>query len=103
MESKEREALYHLFLTSMDQLVERDEFDAWVEGEIELAPLFRPVFESVALQKATFIRELHQMFPAEVFDRFLEKHPEVVVPDRTALIVRIGKELQGMKAIVESL
>lgn len=103
MESKAREALYHLVLSSMEQLVERDEFDAWADGEIELAPLFVPVFESVSNQKSTFIRELHQMFPAEVFDRFIEKHPEVEIGDRTALIVRIGKELQAMKDIVQSL
>ena len=39
MESKAREAVYHLVLSSMDQLLERDEFDAWVDGEIEIAPL----------------------------------------------------------------
>ena len=103
MESKEREALYHLVLSSMDQLLERGELDAWVEGKIEIAPLFRPVFESVARQRDTFIRELYQMFPAEVLDRFIEKHPEVDMGDKTLAIVRIGKELQAMKDLVESL
>lgn len=103
MESKEREALYHLVLSSMDQLLERDDFDAWVEGEIELAPLYKPVFESVVRERDRFIRELHQMFPAEVCDRFVAKHPGVDVGDRTALVVRIGKELEAMKSIVQSL
>jgi hypothetical protein len=102
MESREREALYHLVLSSMDQLLERDEFDAWVEGEIELAPLFKPVFESVARERDRFVRELHQMFPAEVFDRFIAKHPDVEVGDGTTLVVRIGKELEAMKGIVQS-
>ncbi len=103
MESKAREALYHLVLSSMDQLLERGEFDGWVEGDIEVAPLFRPVFESVSRQRDTFIRELYQMFPAEVLDRFMERHPGVDVGDKTLAIVRIGKELQVMKDIVESL
>lgn len=103
MESREREAVYHLVLTSMDQLLERDEFDAWVDGEVELAPLFRPVFESVARQRDSFMRELHQIFPAEVFDRFVARHPEVAAGDGTKVIVRIGKELEAMKAIVRSL
>jgi hypothetical protein len=103
MESKAREAVYHLVLSSMDQLLERDEFDAWVDGEIEIAPLFKPVFESVARERDTFIRELHQIFPAEVLDRFMEKHPGVDVRDKTLAIVRIGKELQTMRDIVQSL
>jgi len=103
LESKEREALYHLVLSSMDQLLERDDFDAWLEGEIELAPLFRPVFESVARQRDAFLRELHQMFPAEVFDRFVAKHPELDLGDGTDVIVRIGRELQEMKTLVQSL
>ncbi len=103
VESREREALFHLVLNSMDQLLERDEFDAWLEGEIELAPLFQPIFESVARQRDTFIRELHQMFPAEVYDRFVAKHPDLDMGDGTEVLVRIGKELEAMKDIVQSL
>lgn len=103
MESRERDALYHLILRSMGQLLERDEFDAWVAGDIELAPLFRPVFETVAAQRDTFIRELHQMFPAEVLDRFLAERPDADVGDRAAVVMRIGKELQAMKSLVQSL
>jgi hypothetical protein len=103
VESKAREALYHLVLSSMDQLLERDDFDAWVDGELELAPLYRPIFESVARQRDTFIRELHQMFPAEVVDRFRARHPELDLGDGTQLIVRVGKEIEAMKAIVQSL
>jgi hypothetical protein len=103
MESKAREALYHLVLDSMDQLLERGDFDAWVDGEIELAPLFRPVFESVAHQRDTFVRELHQMFPAEVIDRFKASHPDVDIGDGTRLIVRVGREIETMKSIVQSL
>ncbi len=103
VESRVREALYHLVLSSMNQLLERDEFDAWLEGEIELAPLYRPVFESVSKDRDAFIRELHQMFPAEVFDRFTVKHPGLDLGDGTGVIVRIGKELQAMRDIVESL
>ncbi len=103
MESKAREALYHLVLSSMDQLLERGDFDAWVEGEIELAPLFKPVFESVAGQRATFIRELHQIFPAEVLDRFLARHQGIEMGDKTRVILRVGSELEGMKRIVEEL
>jgi len=103
MESKAREALYHLMLGSMDQLLERGDFDAWVEGEIELAPFFRPVFESVAGQRSTFIRELHQIFPAEVLDRFMARHPGMELGDKTRTILRLGRELEGMKEIVQSL
>lgn len=103
VECREREALFYLVLNSMDQLLERDEFDAWLEGEIELAPFFQPVLASVARQRDTFIRELYQMFPAEVYDRFVAKHPEADVGDGTEVLVRIGKELQAMKDIVQSL
>lgn len=103
MESKAREALYHLVLSSMDQLLERGDFDAWVDGEIELAPLFKPVFESVAPHRDTFVRELHQMFPAEIIDRFRARHPDLDVGDGTRLIVRAGREIEAMKAIAQSL
>jgi len=103
VESKVREALYHLVLSSMTQLIERDEFDAWLEGEIELAPLYRPVFEAVSKDRDAFLRELYQIFPAEVFDRFVAKHPEMDLGDGTEAIVRIGKELQAMKDIVQSI
>lgn len=103
VESRVREALYHLVISSMDQLLERDEFDAWLEGEIELAPLYRPVFESVSKDRDAFLRELHQIFPAEVFDRFVVKHPGLDLGDGTGTMVRIGKELQAMKDIVQSI
>lgn len=103
MESKAREALYHLVLSSMDQLLERGDLEAWLDEEIELAPLFRPLFESVARQRDAFIRELHQMFPAEVFDRFKARHPEMAMGDGTRVIVRIGREIEAMKDIVQSL
>lgn len=103
MESEERKALYHLVLSSMGQLADRDEFGAWVDGEIQLAPLFEPVLQSVRGRRDAFIRELHQMFPAEVMDRFIAERPEVDIGDRVQVIVRIGKELEDIKAIVRSL
>lgn len=103
MDSREREALYHLVLSSMEQLMDRDEFDAWIEGEIDIAPLLKPILESVASQRNTLIRELHQMFPAEVLDRFIAKRPDAYLGDKTQAIVRIGRELQMMKDIVQSL
>lgn len=103
MESEERKALYHLVLSSMGQLVERDEFDAWVDGEVQLAPLFEPVLLSVRGRRDALMRELHQMFPAEVFDRFIAERPDVQIDDGTQVIVRIGKELEEMKAAVRSM
>lgn len=103
MESEERKALYHLVLSTMGQLVDRDEFDAWVGGEIQLAPLFEPVLESVRGRRDALIRELHQMFPAEVVDRFIAERPDFELGDRTQVMVRVGKELEDMKAIVQSM
>jgi hypothetical protein len=86
----------------MSQL-DQEEFDAWLDGDFELAGYFTPVFESASKHRDAFIRELHQISPAEVFDRFLKGEHGLQVRDNTQAVVRIGKELQTMKGLVQSL
>jgi hypothetical protein len=39
----------------------------------------------------------------EIFDRFQKEHPELVFKDKNRVMVRIGKELEALKAIVVTL
>jgi hypothetical protein len=87
---------------SMCQL-DQEEFDAWLEGDIDLAPFFSPLFETVSKHRDAFLRELHQISPAEVYDRFSKEDHGLKVEDGVKAVLRIGKELQMMKGIVQSL
>jgi len=102
MESEWRKAIFRFVLNNMGQL-EQEEFDAWLDDDLDLAPLLAPVFRSMPQHRDRVLAELHQISPAEVLDRFMEEHPELDMPDKNRVIVKIGKELEAMKGIVRAL
>lgn len=86
-------------LGQMDQ----EDADAWIEDDLEIAPLLEPPLRALSQHRDEILRELHQITATEVFDRFSAEHPELVFKDRNRAVVRIGKELQDLKVIVASL
>jgi len=80
--------------------MEQEELDAWLDDELDIAPFLEPVLKSMMAHRDSIIRELHQISPPEIFDRFQAEHPELVFRDKDKAIVRIGKELESMKAIM---
>ena len=99
LESEWKKAIRRFILNNLGQL-SQEEVDAWVEDEVELAPLLEPPLKTLSAHRDMMLRELHQISPAEIFDRFEAEHPELVFSDKNKAIVKIGKELESLKAIV---
>jgi hypothetical protein len=83
--------------------MDQEDVEVWLNDEFDLAPLLEPPMRAQAQYRDQIMRELHQISPAEVFDRFQKEHPELVFPDRDKAVVKIGKELESLKGIVRSL
>ena len=101
MESEWKEAVRRFVLNNLGQL-EQEEFDAWLDGDLELAPLLATFLKTQKQQRDAILRELYQISPAEVCDMFRAEHPELVFGDSQKIILRIGKELEGMKEVLRS-
>lgn len=99
LESEWRKAIQRFILNNLGQL-SQEEVAAWVEDEVDLAPLLEQPLRTLAPHRDMILRELHQISPAEIFDRFQGEHPELVFPNKNKAVVKIGKELESLKAIV---
>ncbi|MCJ7607990.1 MAG: hypothetical protein MUO94_09145 [Thermoplasmata archaeon] len=96
MESEWKTAIKRFLLNNLGQM-EQDEVDAWLEGDLALAPLLEPVLKAAVKHRGCILGELHQISPAEVFDMLRKEHPELDFPDNGAAILKIGGELEEMK------
>jgi hypothetical protein len=96
-----KKAVQRFILNNLGQM-DQDDVDAWVEGELEIAPMLEPPLRSLSQYRDQILRELYQVTAVELFDRFQKEHPELVFRDKDKAIVRIGKELEGLKAILIS-
>ncbi|OGS42189.1 MAG: hypothetical protein A3K67_05225 [Euryarchaeota archaeon RBG_16_62_10] len=101
MESEWRKAIERFVLNNLGQM-EQEEVDAWLEDELDIAPFLEPVLKSMAQHRDMILRELHQISPSEIFDRFQAEHPELDFHDNDKAVVRVGKELQAMKVFLLS-
>lgn len=99
LELEWKKAIRRFILNNLGQL-SQEEVDAWVDDEVDLAPLLEPPLRALAAHRDMILRELHQISPAEIFDRFEGEHPELVFSDKNKAIVKIGKELESLKSIV---
>lgn len=97
-----RNAIQRFLLNNMGQM-EQEELDAWLEGDLELAPLLEPPLRALYEHKGRILAEMHQISPAEIFDRLKAEHPELEFSDRNRAVVRIGHELEAMKSFVSGL
>ena len=102
MKAEWKKAVQRFILNNLGQM-DQDDVDAWVEGELEIAPLLEPPLRALSQHRDQILRELYQVTATELFDRFQKEHPELVFKDKDKAILRIGKELEGLKAILASM
>jgi hypothetical protein len=102
LEVQWKRAVQRFILNNLEQLSQAD-VDAWLDGEIEIAPLMEEPLKAISQHRDTILREMHQMSPPEIFDRLMEERPELVFPDKNRAIVRIGKELESLKLFLMNL
>lgn len=101
MKSAWKSALMKLITNSLGSL-EQDEVDAWLQGQVDIAPLLEPPLRNVAAYRDTVLRELYQISPSEIIDVWRSEHPEILFPEGNVVIVRVGQELLGIRNIVSS-
>lgn len=101
MKDEWKKAIHRFILNNLGQM-DQDDVEAWLDGDLEIAPLLEPVLRSMSQYRAQILRELHQVSPPEILDRLQIERPEIVFRDKDLALVRIGKELETMKAIVVS-
>ena len=102
MKAEWNKAIQRFVLNNLGQM-DQDDVDAWVNGELALAPMLEPPLRAQSQYRDQILRELHQITAMEIFDRFQMEHPELVFKDKDMAIVRVGRELEALKAIVVSL
>lgn len=102
MEVQWKRAIQRFILNNLEQLNQED-MDAWLAGEIEIAPSMEEPLKALSQHRDLILREMHQMSPAEIFDRLISERPELVFPDKDKAIVRIGKELESLKLFLMNL
>ena len=81
----------------------QDEIDAWLREEVSLAPMIEEPLKALSQHRDNILRDMYQMSPPEVFDRFVQDHPGIVFEDKVKAIVRIGRELESIKTFLVTL
>ena len=102
MEVEWKRAIQWFIVNSLGDM-SQEEIDAWLKEEIALAPALEEPLKALSQHRDNILRDMYQMSPPEVFDRFLQEHPEITFEDKNRAIVRIGKELEEIKAFLMSL
>lgn len=102
MEVQWRRVIQRFILNYLEQL-DQEDIDAWLAGDIEIAPRMEEPLKAISQHRDMILREMHQISPPEIFDRFVEERPELVFPDNDKAIVRIGKELESLKLFLINL
>lgn len=99
MEAEWRKAVQRFLLNNLGQM-DQDLLEAWLNDELDIAPLLEAPLRALSAHRDNILRELHQTSPQEIFDRLQQEHPELVFADKTKAIVKIGREIESMKAIL---
>lgn len=102
MKDEWKKAIQRFLLNNLGQM-DQEDIDVWIEDEFDLAPLLEPPLRAMAPYKAQILREFNQISPPEILDRLQKEHPELVFRDKNKAIVKIGKEIEMLKAFVVSL
>ena len=102
METQWRRAIQRFILNNLEQL-DQEGIDSWLAGEIDIAPSMQEPLKAISQHRDMILREMHQMSPPEIFDRFVAERPEIVFSDKDKAIVRIGKELESLKLFLMNL
>ncbi len=102
MEAEWKKAIRRFLLNNMGQL-DQEDLEAWLAGDLDLAPLLEPPLRALYQHKAIILAEMHQISPAEIFDSLKAEHPELVFSDRNQAVMRVGQELAALKAFISTL
>jgi len=97
MESQWKNAVKRFVLNNLGQF-DQEDLDTWLEGEFDLTPLLEPFLRTMKDHRDVILAEMHQLSPSEILDRFVVEHPELSISDKQKALVRVGKELELMKA-----
>ena len=89
-----------LFLLNNLGQMDQEDVEAWLDDELDIAPFLEDLLRAQAVHRDQILRELHQLSPSEIFDRLQKEHPELVFADKEKAIIKIGKEIQELKAIL---
>jgi hypothetical protein len=81
----------------------QEEIDAWLKEEFSLAPILEEPLKALSQHRDNILRDMYQISPPEVLDRFLRDYPDIVFTDKDRAILRIGGELESIKAFLVSL
>jgi hypothetical protein len=101
MEAKWNTVVQRFLLNNLGQM-DQELLEAWLEDALEIAPLLEEPLRALSSHRDQILREMHQITPQEIFDRFQKEHPELTFSDKTRAIVKIGKEIEAMKRILVS-
>ncbi len=102
MEAEFKKVVRRFLLNNFGQMGQ-EELDMWLEGEFDLEPLLEEPLSAMSKYRDLLLRELHQISPGEILDSLQKEHPELVFSDSEKAMVRIGKELEAMKAFLVTL
>ncbi len=102
MEVDWKRAIQWFMVNSLGDMTQ-EEIDAWMREETSLAPMIEEPLKALSQHRDNILRDMYQMSPPEVMDRFIQEHPETAFEDKDKAIVRIGKELESIKAFLVSL
>jgi hypothetical protein len=102
LQAEWKKAIQRFILNNLGQM-DQEDVEAWLNDELDIAPLLEDPLRAQAQHRDQVLRELHQISPSEIFDRFQKEHPELAFSDKNKAIVKIGKEIEGLKAIVRAL
>jgi hypothetical protein len=100
LESQWKNAVKRFVLNNLGQF-DQEDLDTWLEGEFDLTPLLEPVLKTMGDYRDVILAEMHQLSPSEILDRFVVEHPELSIPDKQKALVRVGRELELMKAVLQ--
>ncbi len=102
MQTEWKKAIRRFLLNNLGQ-IEQEDLEAWLSGDLDLAPLLEPPLRALHAHKGVILGEMHQISPAEIFDSLEAEHPELIFPDKQRAVIRVGQELEALKAFVATL
>ncbi len=102
MEAEWKKAIRRFLLNNLGQM-EQEDLESWLAGDLDFAPLLEPPLRALHEHKSIILAEMHQISPAEIFDSFQAEHPELIFSDKRRAVVRVGQELEAMKAFIATL
>ena len=91
------------FIVNHMETMGQDELDQWLDGRLDLEPKMETTLWSLSEHKDMIMRQMHQISPAEILDLYEKERPGARIKDKNKAILRIGKELESIKAYLAGL